>query len=196
MTERFRARLEILPDSQRQIWRELRPLSELGYVLYGGTAIALRLGHRVSIDFDFFSEQELRKELLAQALSFWGASRVIQDQPNACTVLAYGSDQAPVKLSFFGGIDFGRVENPQMTQDDILQVASLDDLMATKLKAMLQRIEAKVIVMSPPYRWRRRTGSRASRSSSTIWIQLLTKRKSQSAGLLRGWRFGNPRERN
>jgi hypothetical protein len=143
LTELLRAHLEILPDSQKQIWPELRPVSELGYVLYDGTAIALRLGHRVSIDFDFFSEKELRKEVLAQALPFLAASQVIQDQANSLTVLASSSERSPVKLSFFGGIGFGRVGNPQMTQDGVLQVASLDDLMATKLKAMLQRIEAK-----------------------------------------------------
>ncbi len=143
MTEALRAHLEILPDAQKQIWPELRPLSELGYVLYGGTAIALRFGHRVSIDFDFFSDRELQKEILAQALPFLAASRVIQDQTNSFTVLAHDSERSPVKMSFFGGIDFGRVGNPQMTQDGILQVASSDDLMATKLKAMLQRVEAK-----------------------------------------------------
>ena len=140
---RFRAHLEILPDSQRQIWPELWRLSELGYVLYGGTAIALRLGHRVSIDFDFFSEKELRKEILAEALPFLAASRTVQDQANSLTVFADGPGRSPVRLSFFGGIDFGRVGTPQMTPDDVLQVASSDDLMATKLKAMLQRVEAK-----------------------------------------------------
>ncbi len=27
-----------------------------GFVLYGGTAIALRLAHRPSVDFDFFND--------------------------------------------------------------------------------------------------------------------------------------------
>jgi Nucleotidyl transferase AbiEii toxin, Type IV TA system len=143
LKEDLQAHLEILPDSQKQIWPELRPVSELGYVLYGGTAIALRLGHRVSIDFDFFSDRELRKGLLARALPFLAASQVVQDQVTSFTVLANNSERSPVKLSFFGGIDFGRVGNPQMTQDGVLQVASLDDLMATKLKTMLQRVEAK-----------------------------------------------------
>jgi hypothetical protein len=126
LTEHFRAHLEILPEPQKRIWSELRSASDLGYVLYGGTAIALRLGHRVSIDFDFFSEKEMRKELLADALPFLATAPVLQDQPQAFTVLARGSDESPVKLSFFGGIDFGRVGNPQKTQDGDLQVASLE----------------------------------------------------------------------
>lgn len=31
----------------------------LGFALYGGTAIALRLGHRTSVDFDFFNDRPL-----------------------------------------------------------------------------------------------------------------------------------------
>ena len=48
-----------------------------------------------------------------------------------------------VKVSFFGGIGFGRVNDPLRTGDGILLVASLNDLMATKLKATLDRAEAK-----------------------------------------------------
>jgi hypothetical protein len=145
LTEWFPAHLEILPDAQKTLWPELKPASSLGYVLYGGTAIALRLGHRTSVDFDFFSEKELQKEALADRLPFVKTSRVLQDQPNAFTILAHSrsADGPSVKLSFFGGIDFGRVGIPQTTQDGVLQVASLDDLMATKLKVMLKRIEAK-----------------------------------------------------
>lgn len=40
-------------------------------------------------------------------------------------------------------IGFGRVGEPDLTEDSILQVASLDDLMATKVKVVLQRAEAK-----------------------------------------------------
>src|SRR6202035_4031559 len=47
------------------------------------------------------------------------------------------------KISFFGGIGFGRVHDPLLTCDGTLLVASLDDLMATKLKATLDRAEAK-----------------------------------------------------
>ena len=40
-------------------------------------------------------------------------------------------------------IGFGRVDHPSFTEDGVLQVASLNDLMATKLKVVLQRAEAK-----------------------------------------------------
>ena len=35
-----------------------------GFCLAGGTALALQIGHRVSVDFDFFSERQIEKSLL------------------------------------------------------------------------------------------------------------------------------------
>jgi len=51
MTGIFKPRLEILPQAQRRLWPELNNAPDLGFSLYGGTAIALRLGHRDSIDY-------------------------------------------------------------------------------------------------------------------------------------------------
>ena len=50
----FTPHIGILPSSQQEIWPELSPITQMGFVLYGGTAIALQLAHRFSIDFDFF----------------------------------------------------------------------------------------------------------------------------------------------
>ncbi len=114
-------------------------------MLYGGTAIALRLGHRQSVDFDFFSERPLDADALRSALPFLSQALVLQDRPNSLGVLVPAGEGDPmtVKLSFFGGIDFGRVGEPELTSDGTLQIASLDDLMATKAKVLLQRVEAK-----------------------------------------------------
>jgi len=48
--------LDILPPAQRKIWDALSALPS-EFVLYGGTAIALQLGHRQSVDFDFFARR-------------------------------------------------------------------------------------------------------------------------------------------
>ena len=149
----FRANLSILPPAQRSLWPQLAGATACGFVLYGGTAIALRLGHRQSVDFDFFSDQALDRTVLIQALPFLQRATVIQDEPNAWTLLVSGVSPdtgdvgevvaSTVKLSFFGGVDFGRVGTPDMTDDGVLQVAAMADLMATKVKVILQRIEAK-----------------------------------------------------
>lgn len=145
MTTVFTPSMKILPAAQKKLWPELRPAAELGFALYGGTAIALRLGHRPSIDFDFFSENALDREALRSAFPFIALSTVLQDQQNTFTVnVPYGdSERENVKVSFFGTIAFGRVGIPERTDDGVLQVASLDDLMATKVKVILQRAEAK-----------------------------------------------------
>lgn len=145
MMRRFTPRLSTLPPAQRQLWPALRQAPALGLVLYGDTAIAVRLGHRPSVDFDFFTDQPLDKPALFNAFPFLRQATVLQDAPDVLTVLV-ASDHAIdqfVKISFFGTISFGRIGEPESTDDGILQVASLDDLMATKLKVVLQQIEAK-----------------------------------------------------
>lgn len=145
MTGVFKPRLDILPPAQLQLWPELRSAHELGFVLYGGTAIALRLGHRPSVDFDFFHEKPLDSESINAAFPFMARSTILQDERNALSVLLpYGdATHSHVKVSFFGSIAFGRVGEPDLTEDGVLQVASLADLMATKAKVVLQRAEAK-----------------------------------------------------
>ncbi len=134
----FEPRMEILPLVQRKLWPSLRGVAGLGFTLYGGTAIALRLGHRESVDFDFFSEKELDREAISAMLPFMAKATTLQSERNTWVVLT-----EQVKLSFFGAITFGRVGEPERTSDGVLLVASTKDLMATKLKVMLQRAEAK-----------------------------------------------------
>ena len=140
----FRAKSEILPDAQQAVWPHLRFATQLGFVLYGGTAIALRLGHRQSIDFDFFTDIDIDKEEILSKLELPGSITVLQDEPNTLTlnVLPYEDDDY-VKISFFGGLNIGRIGEPELTEDHVLQVASLEDLMATKCKVLLQRVESK-----------------------------------------------------
>ncbi|MCX6957012.1 MAG: nucleotidyl transferase AbiEii/AbiGii toxin family protein [Verrucomicrobiae bacterium] len=139
----FQPHLEILPKSQQQLWQQLKPVSELGFVLYGGTAIALQLGHRQSIDFDFFSEKKLDKDLLRTTFSFFKTAILLQDREETLTVLVPFENEVSVKISFFGNLQFGCVDVPRQTDDGVLKVASLEDLMATKLKVLFQRVESK-----------------------------------------------------
>lgn len=53
-TQSFTPRLDILPAAQVTLWQELGEEIPSTFTLYGGTALALQLGHRQSIDFDFF----------------------------------------------------------------------------------------------------------------------------------------------
>ncbi len=135
--ETFTPRTDILPLAQQQLWPELRPVKTLGYVLYGGTAVALRLGHRQSVDFDFFTSHPVDRGELRQHLPFLREAEVTQENGNTFEVITASG----VKVSFFGGLDFERTGEPQETTDGVLLVASLPDLMA--MKVILQRSAAK-----------------------------------------------------
>jgi hypothetical protein len=60
----------------------------MGFVLYGGAAIALQLGHRRSVDFDFFSTEPLDKEALRATFSFIHGAAILQDELNTLVVSA------------------------------------------------------------------------------------------------------------
>jgi hypothetical protein len=111
-------------------------------VLYGGTAVALHLGHRISIDFDFFKADPLEKGEIEASFQFIRNARTIQEDKNTL-VLNVPMPSGSVKLSFFGGLALGRINDPLRSKDAVLLVDSLEDLLATKLKAILDRAEAK-----------------------------------------------------
>lgn len=140
----FKPQLGILPREQQALWLQLAPTKELGFTLYGGTAIALRLGHRTSVDFDFFTDRKLDKKELQKKLPFLSRAQVLQESPDTyvVSVIPRGA-MNPVKLSFFAQIGFGRFDEPELTDDGVLRVAPLADLMATKIKVILDRTEQK-----------------------------------------------------
>jgi hypothetical protein len=114
----------------------------LSFVLYGGTAVALHLGHRISVDFDFFGTEPFDKKAIENSFIFMRDAQTIQEDENTLVVNA-PMPSGPVKISFFGGVGIGSINQPLLTRDGTLLVASLEDLLATKLKAILDRAEAK-----------------------------------------------------
>jgi hypothetical protein len=137
---RFNARIDILPDCQKRLWAELNQLPRC-FVLYGGTAIALRLGHRQSVDFDFFSSDTFNPEQLLNSIPFLSDAKILQNEIQTLTVVVQRG--GPVKVSFFGGLTMGRVRDPEETSDGVLFVASMLDLAGMKAVVVQKRAEAK-----------------------------------------------------
>jgi hypothetical protein len=133
-------RIDTLPAAQRRFWEQDAPQLPTHWVLYGGTGIALQLGHRSSVDFDFFSSDPLDRAALRRSCAAVRQAKTIQDEPDTLSVIAdvHGD---PVKISFFGGIDFGRVGDPVAFGGRL--TASLLDLFGTKLATITQRIESR-----------------------------------------------------
>jgi hypothetical protein len=135
----FAPKLATLPQAQKTLWPELRPAAS-EFVLYGGTALALRLGHRQSEDFDFFGNAPVNPDQLLRSLPFLAGAVERQKAPNTLTVEVQRG--APIKLSFFG-LTLRRVAEPEMTEDGTLRVASLLDIAACKMAVVAARAESK-----------------------------------------------------
>jgi Nucleotidyl transferase AbiEii toxin, Type IV TA system len=136
----FSPRLEILPPLQRALWNELAEIPP-EFVLYGGTAIALHLGHRQSAGFDFFGNRALDANRLTLAIPFLKGATVTQREPNTLSCVL--DPDGPVQVSFFGLPEIPRLRPPPVAPDNGLRVASLLDLAGIKASVVQMRAEAK-----------------------------------------------------
>ena len=118
MPATFEPRLDILPESQRRLWPELDAVPS-EFVLYGGTGLALQLGHRTSEDFDFFSSSGFDPEALRARLSASDAG-----QPGGVR-----EPRRPGEGGVFRRMDtLQRVEDPSRAAGSRVMVASLLDI--------------------------------------------------------------------
>jgi len=140
MTASFTPRLDILPEPQRRLWPEFAEIPS-EFVLYDGTAIALHLGHRHSVDFDFFGDRPFDPANLTGAIAFMATATITQRAPN--TLSGIIDRGGPVQLSFFGVPRIARLARPHVAPDNGLRIASLLDLAGTKASVVQQRAEAK-----------------------------------------------------
>ena len=73
----FLPNLDGLLPAQRALWPELAAKPE-SFTLYGDTGLALRVGHRASVDFDFFSNASFDPERLAEQTPYLREAERIQ----------------------------------------------------------------------------------------------------------------------
>ena len=127
---------EVLPPSQQACLTRLGPAAnELGFYLAGGTAVAIHLGHRRSVDFDWFvpafpvATVELAHEFHDRGVSLDVSS--VADRTLHGTV----ADVRVTFLEFRPGLIAPLVPWPEYG----CRLASLEDLAAFKLLAVAQR---------------------------------------------------------
>jgi hypothetical protein len=140
MSAAFTPRVDILPGAQRRLWPELGGTPR-DFTLYGGTAIALRLGHRQSIDFDFFAQTAFEPDTLLKEIPYLKGAVARRSSPN--TLTATVDRGGPVQVSFFGDLNLGQVAAPDIIKHPDLAIASLIDLAGTKAKVIIQRVEPR-----------------------------------------------------
>lgn len=134
-------RLETLPQAQRTLWPQLSVVGA-EFVLYGGTALSLQVGGRISVDFDFFSPRPLEANQLVAGMPFLKGAILQQSAVNTASFLI-GSGEESVAISFFGGLSFGRVGDPIRFSDNGIYAEGLLDLAAQKVRVIQQRAKAK-----------------------------------------------------
>lgn len=132
--------LDVLPAAQRKLWDELGSTPEQ-FVLYGGTAIALRLGHRVSVDFDFFARESIDPDRLLKSVDYLKGAAIQQLEPQ--TLVARVKRGKPVAVSFFGVPTLRQVESPEENLSPRVKLASLLDLAGTKMAVIAMRAREK-----------------------------------------------------
>jgi hypothetical protein len=140
MSETFTPRLDILPPPQLQLWPELGATPDY-FTLYGGTAIALRLGHRQSVDFDFFARQPFEPSSLLGQVPYLRDASVRQSTAN--TLTASIERGGTIQLSFFGDLGLGQVAPAETVEGPEISVAALIDVAGTKVAVVTQRAELR-----------------------------------------------------
>jgi hypothetical protein len=116
---------EVLTDRGAELFGFLGRFDD--FYLAGGTGLALQLGHRVSVDFDLFIEDAIKRSLLPKVQDVFGPSRSISplvNNPEELTVLVDG-----VKVTFLS-YPFPTFE--ALVRLDGVFVLSIREIAATK----------------------------------------------------------------
>ena len=130
---RKRLHTECLPAGTQRIAGRLSSLlKEYEFVLAGGTAAALHMGHRISEDLDFFTARELNTERLLYGLKRTGLTTEILSRERGTLIAAIEG----VKVSFFH-YPYPFIE--KMVTFKSIRVANLVDIASMKLVAIVQR---------------------------------------------------------
>jgi hypothetical protein len=105
-------------------------------VLYGRTAIALRIGHRRSVDLGFFTDVPLEPLALDQGMPELRAARTLRRSPDIL-VLALPADGGEVNVSFCGNLRIRRIGKPERAGNGVLLASPLDLLATSSRRFMI-----------------------------------------------------------
>ena len=109
------------------------------FYLAGGTALALQLGHRDSIDFDFFSPNNIdTKKLFQKIKKIFNKYKILKVQEENNTLTVYIDDN--IKISFF---TYKYKLISKLLNEPYFKLASINDIGAMKLSAITSRASNK-----------------------------------------------------
>jgi predicted nucleotidyltransferase component of viral defense system len=108
------------------------------FYLVGGTALALRYGHRLSVDLDFFSTSDFENEAIIGVLAMNFPNFTYRGSNNPIGVFGFIDD---VKVDFVKHHFFSLIDTPEVA--DGIRLYGDKDLMAMKIFAILKRAVKK-----------------------------------------------------
>jgi predicted nucleotidyltransferase component of viral defense system len=108
------------------------------FYLAGGTALALQIGHRRSLDFDFFTPSDFDTAVITGKLNGIGEYRRENEERNTINGSLDG-----VKISFFG-YKYSVIDQFRVLKG--IRIAGLKDIAAMKLEAVAARGSRKDFV--------------------------------------------------
>ena len=124
--------LETVESSTLELLKKLQRLPVLEQTrLVGGTALALQLGHRKSIDLDFFGTIDCEAEYLRESIAGIASLTILKESPH-------------IHIYIVDGIKVDIVNYKYPWLDDVvleqgLRLASVSDIAALKITAIIGR---------------------------------------------------------
>ena len=124
--------LDTVESSTLELLKKLQRLPVLEQTrLVGGTALALQLGHRKSIDLDFFGTVDCEAEYLRESIAGIASLTILKESPH-------------IHIYIVDGIKVDIVNYKYPWLDDVvleqgLRLASVSDIAAMKITAIIGR---------------------------------------------------------
>jgi hypothetical protein len=126
---------EALTEEGRKVFPYLKDFKD--FYLAGGTALALQLGHRVSVDFDFFSEEQISSRLLPKITRLFSTRKISPSLNNPDELTVFLNE---VKITFLR-YPFPPLFPLQRSQG--IRLLSITDIAVTKAYTIGRRGEWK-----------------------------------------------------
>lgn len=128
--------LNVLEKRQKEVIEKLKTADWLSeFYLAGGTGLALQIGHRLSEDFDFFTEKDFDADLLTYSVQKdFGFEKISEDKNTLIGVIDN------VRISFLG---FKYKIISQFEKYENIRIAGIKDIACMKLSAVTQRSTKK-----------------------------------------------------
>lgn len=130
---------DILDRKRKSILPLFKDFTDEGFYLAGGTGLALQIGHRDSIDFDFFKKDDFETAVLIEKLEsvFKNHELSITQQDKNTVSCSVDND---ICLSFFG---YNYTLLKPLIRTDYIEIASIEDIACMKLSAIMGRAAEK-----------------------------------------------------